>query len=54
VITKDVPPGALAVSRSPQTNHDRWAARQKARMSGAPNTAKPAESAAKPGKDDPS
>jgi len=54
VITKDVPPGALAVSRSPQTNHDQWAARQKARMSGARNTAKPAESAAKPGKDDPS
>ena len=31
VITKDVPPGALALERSPQTVKEGWAARRKAR-----------------------
>jgi bifunctional UDP-N-acetylglucosamine pyrophosphorylase/glucosamine-1-phosphate N-acetyltransferase len=31
-VTKDVPPGSLAVSRTPQTNVEGWAARKKARQ----------------------
>jgi bifunctional UDP-N-acetylglucosamine pyrophosphorylase/glucosamine-1-phosphate N-acetyltransferase len=37
-VTKDVPPGSLAVSRTPQVNVEGWAARKKARQ------AKPSES----------
>jgi bifunctional N-acetylglucosamine-1-phosphate-uridyltransferase/glucosamine-1-phosphate-acetyltransferase GlmU-like protein len=30
-VTQDVPDGALAISRVPQTNKDGWAARRKAK-----------------------
>jgi bifunctional UDP-N-acetylglucosamine pyrophosphorylase / glucosamine-1-phosphate N-acetyltransferase len=31
-VTKDVPPGSLAVSRTPQVNHEGWAEKKKARQ----------------------
>ena len=33
-VTEDVPDGALALSRAPQTNNEGWAARRKAKKSG--------------------
>src|SRR5262245_364365 len=41
VITRDVPPGALAVERSPQVVKDGWATRRAAKKAEAPRTAGP-------------
>lgn len=38
-ITQDVPPGALALSRSPQVTHEEWAAKRRVYYSEKPSTA---------------